>query len=344
MPSKDSTQMIKNTVILVGSIILSTQGFAQDTPKIESVKKDSINIPKKVATYAADKFTIIRPLNIEFSNGSPYNFSPKKGIPSLKEGKVEDFKQVKVSANFNFIARKNWVFGATLGYKYTHMESDLLSASARQKTTMQQDFHHHFTSLNFAYFSTLFGKRAIFTSSVIVDGSEEHFERVKGLVSGIIVLKADAKTKMSVGLVGNIDPTSQVPVLPVFTYEYKFNNGLIFDVTLPKSVYLRKHLFSTGRLSLGTEMEQTSFYLYNLEETKQRYEYRQLDINSGLIYEYALGDFILTAKGGLKVTPSAKIFEKEESFNHAAIEVRPDPSFYFTIGVSFNPFTLLKKQ
>ncbi|MEK6485951.1 hypothetical protein [Myroides odoratimimus] len=336
--------MIKDTVCLVGSLLLSITCFSQEEKNNLPLKKDSISSPKQVVVYAADKFTIIRPLNIEFSNVSPYNFSPQKGITSLEEGKVEDFKQVKVSASINFIKNKNWVLGTTLGYKFTHMKTDLFDFKSVNPSMVQEDFHYHFTSLNFVYFSTLFGKRTVFSSSLIVEGSDRHFERVKGLVSGIVVLKSEAKTKMSLGLLGNIDPTSQVPILPIFTFEYRFNNGMVFDATLPKSVYIRKNVFDAGRISFGSEMDPTSFYLYNVDGTSQRYEYRQIDVNSGVIYEYAVGDFLITGKAGIKITPSARIFEKEESFNHSVVELKPDPTFYFNVGVSFNPFSLLKKK
>ncbi|WP_413513120.1 DUF6268 family outer membrane beta-barrel protein [Myroides odoratus] len=335
--------MTKIAVLLFMCVGFSLHSFAQDAKEL-ALKKDSISIPKQVAAYATDKFAIIRPLNVEFSNASPYNFSPKGNHAFNKGGRVEDFKQIKVSMTSNFIKRKTWFVGVTFGYKYTSIDSNLFEGITQKKQTLKQDFHHHFTSLNFVYFSSLFGKRTIYTSSLIVDGSEQHFERVKGLVSGIVILRSDAKVKMTAGIVGNIDPTSKIPVLPLFTYEYQMDNGFIFDVTLPKSVYLRKFIFTTSRLSLGSEMEQTSFYVYEVEGTKQRYEYRQLDVNAGLIYEHAIGDFIVTAKTGIKLTPSARMFEKEKKFDDAVLEIKPDPTFYFNLGVSFNPFTLLKKK
>lgn len=336
--------MIKNAMFLTVALLLTVKGFAQDQTPVVRAKNDSISVPKKVVTYAADKFTVIRPLNIEFTNVSPYKFSPKKGLPSIAEGKVNAFQQAKVTATIPFIKKKNFVFGGTLGYKYTAIDSDLFESVTQNPTANQTNFHNLFTSLNLVYFSSLFGKRAVYSTSLIVDGSDKYVERVKGLASGVIILKGDAKTVMSVGVAFNIDPTTQVPVIPVFTYEYKFDNGFVFDATLPKSIYLRKNVFTASRLSLGSELDVTSFYLYNFDDVKQRYEYRQVDVNSGFIYEHAFGEFVLTAKAGLKVTPSSRIFEKEKSFRKATVEFKPDPTFYFNVGISFNPFTILKKN
>ena len=46
----------------------------------------------------------------------------------------------------------------------------------------------------------------------------------------------------------------------------------------------------------------------------------------------------------MKLTPSGNLFRKEDSFKDAVYEIKPDPTFYFNLGVSFNPFTLLGKK
>jgi hypothetical protein len=337
-------EMIKKVTLMLVVLLFTVEGFSQNTNTIPKSTKDSTNVPKRVIAYAADKFAIVRPLNIELTHSAPYHFTSEQGNISLPESKVNSFTQAKISANFNFIKRKNWLLGTTLGYRNTNVETDMIHPFTNDLKTEEEDFHYLFSSLNFSYFSTLFKKRTIYSSSIIVDGSDRHFERVRGLLTGVMVLKANQKTKMTLGLLVNIDPSAQTPVVPIFTYEHKFNNGFVADITLPKSIYLRKYVFNSGRVSIGTELDRTSFYLYNVDGTSQKYEYRQLDINSGLIYEHAIGDFVITGKTGMKITPSGRLFKKEDSFNDAVYEIKPDPSFYFNLGISFNPFTFLGKK
>ena len=335
--------LIKKGVLLVLGMLIASVGFSQTRDSIAKRAPDSI--PKRAVAYAADKFAIARPLNIEFIHTAPYNYTAKTSGKSLPQSKVTSFSQVKVSANVNFIKRKTWLLGATLGYRYTSAGADVIIPATGGIKTTEDGFHYHFTSLNFAYFSTLFNKRTIYTSSILVDGSDKHFERVKGVLTGTMVLKANQRTKMMVGILINIDPSAQSPFIPTFTYEHKFNNGLIADIILPRSIYLRKNIFTNGRLSLGTEMDRTSFYLYNLDGTSQKYEYRQLDINSGLTYEQVIANyFMVTAKTGIKLTPSGRIFEKEKSFGSPVFQTSPDPAFYFNIGLSFNPFSFLGEK
>ena len=336
--------IIKNAVVLVlGMLGISAESFSQTIDSIP--KKAADSIPKRAVAYAADKFAISRPLNIEFTHTAPYNYTAKTGDKSLPQSKVSSLSQVKVSANVNFIKRKTWMLGATLGYRYTAAGADVIIPATGAIQTTDNKFHYHFTSLNVVYFSTLFKKRMIYTSSIMIDGSDQHFERVKGVLTGSMVLKANQRTKMMVGVLISIDPSAQSPFIPTFTYEHNFNNGLIADVILPRSIYLRKYVFTSGRLSLGTEMDRTSFYLYDIDGTSQKYEYRQLDINSGLVYEQVIAKyFMVTAKTGIKLTPSGRIFKKEDSFGSPVFETSPDPAFYFNIGLSFNPFTMIGKK
>lgn len=308
--------------ILTSSILsISNMAFAQ--------KRDSI--PQKVTAYVAEKFPMARDFNIEFTQLTPYKFSSKLYGADLPENKVDNFSQVKVSSNINFIKTQKWVLSANLNYRYTSLNTEN-SISDYQKNN---DFHYHSETLSFTYFSKLFNKMTIYSANFSVDGSEQHFERIRGMLTGTMVLKANAKTKMTVGLVGIIDPSSQVPIIPTFSYEHKFDNGLIADIILPKRILIKKNVSENGRISLGSEMENTSFYIYDKDRT---YEFRQLEINSGAIYEHKIGSFIGTVKTGIRAVPNSRIFEKNESFKNYFFEATPKTSFYFNIGISYNPF------
>lgn len=319
-------------LIIPCSILWSVYSYGQDS------------IPQKLVTYNADKFPITRPLNIEFSQITPYKFTSDY-LGNKYNGKVRNSYQVEVSMNGNFIVKKNWMLGATFNYNYISSSVELTNPDG-MKRVEDNDFHYHTSALNFTYITKLFDKPAFFTASAIVDGSEKHFERVKGIATGTILLKANAKTKLGVGLVGVIDPTAQLPVIPMFTYEHKFNNGLVLDAVMPKHFYIRKNLFQNGRISLGTELDGTSFYLYDQFGINGKYEFRQLEINSGLMYEHHLGgSFIATFKTGMKNTPSgsSRILRKNESFDSYLLETSPKPTFYVNAGLSFNPFGKLFK-
>lgn len=298
--------------------------------KIIAQKKDSI--PQKVVAFVTDKFPQSRDLNVEFTQLTPYKFSPELYDADLPKNKIKNYQQVKANANVYFIKNRKWMLSTTLNYRFTHLESE----NEMPLFNNEQNFHYHSEALSLTRFSKLFNKIAIYSATASVDGSEQHFERIRGMLTASLVLKATADTKMTVGLAVIIDPSSQVPAMPIFIYEHRFSNGWVADVILPKKVVMRKDIFKNGRLSLGTEMDGTNFYLY---PDGKRYEFRQLEINSGAMYEHKLGNNLIgTLKAGLRATPSSRIFAKEDSFNDYIFDMNAKPSFYFNVGISYNPF------
>lgn len=332
----------QKNVIAFSLLLFSLAGFSQ-TVKDSISKQDSLS--RKARAYFARQFAVARPLNLEFIHMAPYQFAPKEDGTSVPKNTVEGYTQIKASVNFDFIKKRTWLLGSTFGYKYTNGSAEIISPSSHLELPNTTQFHYLYGSLNLTFFSKLFGKTVIYTSNITVDGSDQHFERTTGLITGTMILKATERTRFMVGAIVSIDPTSEIPVIPSVIFEHRFGNGWMADILLPKQVMLRKHIFKKGRLSAGTELDRTSFYLYNInpENTSQKYEYRQLELNNGLVYEHLITDHvILTARTGMKWIAISRIFEKNGNFNDPIYETKTDPAFYFNIGISFNPF--IKKK
>jgi hypothetical protein len=322
-------------LLTVAALILSKTGFAQ--------KQDSVTT-KKVVAYAANKFPETRTFNFEFSGSGPYNFTSTLRGEALPAGRVTNWTQARANANINFIKSKHWILGTSFTYRLTSITAALNEPVSGLTSSVNENFQYHNSALNLAYVSKLFDKTTIFSSSVSIDGSEKQFERVRGLFAATMLLKANATTKLGVGFVVNIDPSSQVPILPIFTYEHRFDNGLVADITLPRNIFIRKQVFRNGRITLGTELDRTSFYLYNLDKSGRTFEFNQVDLNNGLIYEHLVFNyFILTLKGGLKTSLSPRIFDRNQSYNDPIFQAKASPSGYFNVGISFNPFARKKR-
>nr|WP_314492533.1 hypothetical protein [uncultured Chryseobacterium sp.] len=319
---------------------LITFAFFPFITMISAQKKDSI--PQKVIAFVTDKFPQTRDLNVEFTQVTPYRYSPELYGNNLPENKIKSFQQVKANANIYFIKNRKWLFSASLNYHFTSVNTENNIDLFSEQNVSKGNFHYHSEAINITRFAKLFNKTAVFSATASVDGSEHHFERIRGMVTASLVLKANEKTKMTLGVAIFIDPSTQIPALPVFTYEHKFNNGWVADVILPRKVLIRKDIFSNGRISFGTELENTSFYLYPSRGT---YEFRQLEINSGAIYEHHLGgNFIGTLKAGLRATPASRVFQKKESPNDFIFDANAKPSFYINAGISYNPFGKRRKK
>ncbi len=322
-------------------LFLKAQSQTAETLSEKQKFQDTTNMRRNTLDYASRQFAIIRPFNIEFSQVAPYRYTPKQDDLSLPESKVSTYHQVKANANLYFLAKKKLIIGATFSYRYISADNDLTVPSSGLVKTVKDDFTYHSTSLNFTYVSKIFNKPIVFNSSLIVDGSGKHFERLKGLAIGTIVLKADTRTKLMAGILLNVDPSTQLPLLPMITYERILYNGILLDLMMPKQLLVRKQVFRRGRISLGTELDRNGFYLYDDKGQlpSQKYEYRQIELDNGLIYEHLIGDYlILTARTGAKWIAMSRLFEKEKTFNTAWLETAAKPTAYFNVGISFNPF------
>lgn len=336
----------KRYVVSIFLLLANSVAFSQvnsGSSPHKSALPDSIS--QKALAYAMSKFAIARPFNVEFTMASPIEYTLKpQGNEVLPNGKLTSFNQIKASTNYNFLKKKRWMLGATLDFRYYNIGADLDDPIAPK--SVNNSYLFHTSALNFTYFSKLFGKTVIYGSSLMVDGSEERFERVRGLVYGTMVLKANSRTKMTAGAVVNIGPNYQFPALPVFTYEQKFQNNFVLDIILPKQILLRKYYPRRSRVSIGVEMDQSDFFFYNINTLNSSliYEFQQTNANAGITYEHLLGgNFILTFRTGARIPFGGRFYEKSDVKN-PLFKLSSDPSLYFNMGLSWNPFIPKNKK
>lgn len=336
-------EMTKKMILLTVLCFLSLKGQSQtlDTMSQKQKFQDTTNMRRNALAYASRQFAMVRPFNVEFSQVSPYRYIPKRDGVTLSENKISTYHQIKANANLYLLVKKKLIIGATFTYRYISADNDVTVPSSGLLQTVNDDFNYHSSSLNITYISKIFSKPIFFNTSIIVDGRGKHVVRLKGLAIGTIVLKADTRTKLMAGFLVNVDPSTELPLLPMITYERKLNNGMMIDLMMPKHLLVRKQVWGRSRISLGTELDRNGFYLYNINKQtpSQRYEYRQIELDNGLIYEHLLGGYlILTARTGAKWIAISRLFEKEKTFSTAWLETAAKPTGYFNLGISFNPF------
>lgn len=336
-------EIIKKMILMTVLCFLSLKGQSQTADTLLQKQKfqDTTNMRRNALAYASRQFAMVRPFNVEFSQVAPYRYTPKRDGVTLPENKVSTYHQLKANANLYLLVKKKLILGATFTYRYINADNEFTVPSSGLVHTVSDVFNYHSTSLNFTYVSKIFNKPIFFNTSIIADGSGKHFERLKGLAIGTIVLKADTRTKLMAGILVNVDPSTALPLLPMVTYERKLNNGMMIDLMMPKQLLVRKQVLGRGRISLGTEIDRNGFYLYNIngQLPSQRYEYRQIELDNGVIYEHLIGDYlILTARTGAKWIAISRLFEKEKTFSTAWLETAAKPTVYFNLGISFNPF------
>ncbi|TPG35367.1 hypothetical protein [Flavobacterium pectinovorum] len=300
---------------------------------------------KTVAKAVTDKFPTTRILDLQYEQLGPTNFDSKLFGERFERGRIESHNRFKAAINVPFLTSKSrrFVLTSSLRYKYeTYEFGDIYNYnSATTHTREKEEIHFFAAALSATYVSTLFHKPIIYNATVTADGNQDNFQRVKGFATASIVLKRTANTTFTVGALVMMDPSAIIPITPLLTYNHKFENSKWdIDFILPQRLLFRRELLENGRISLGTELNTESFYL-NLNNPKLKgiYELNQLELKSGISYEYRFSPKIIgVVKAGVNNVMSVRVTEKGERTSNYVYDQKEDAQGYFRFGISYNPF------
>ncbi|MFH7000205.1 hypothetical protein ACHRVZ_19975 [Flavobacterium sp. FlaQc-57] len=312
---------------------------------LKTVAQEKDSPAKTVVKVVTDKFPTTRILDVQYEQLGPTNFDSKLFGNRFEKGRIESHDRLKVAVNVPFFSSKSkrFVLTSSLRYKYeTYEFGDIYKVNSTIPFTREKEEIHFFAAaLSATYIATLFNKPIIYNATATVDGNQDNVQRVKGFVTANVVLKRTANTTITVGALAMLDPSSIIPLTPLFTYNHKFENSKWdVDFILPQRILLRRGLLENGRISLGTELNSESFYLnLNTESLKGIYELNQLELKSGITYEYRFSSKIIgMVKAGMNNVVSTRITEKGERTNRYVYDQKEDPQGYFRFGISYNPF------
>ena len=305
---------------------------------------------KENATKAFTKrFPTTRLFDVQYQHYLPTDFDSELFDAPFEEGEIKNHYRFSASANLPIIMKPKWNITTSLRYRYEAFEVNDVANRADNSIPLydeKHNFHYLSGALSFTYFSKLFNKPFIYNASVIVDGTEKDAERIKGFFGATLILKKTERTTIGVGLIVLVDPTSPIPASPTFMMEHRFEKSpWTFDFILPQRLMFKRDLFKDGRLSLGTELNASGFYNYiNQTGFAKVYDYRTLEINSGLTYEHTFGKSIIASfRAGFANVFNARISERGKNTSDYIYSNNQDGTGYFSLGFSFNPSFKKKK-
>lgn len=300
---------------------------------------------KSVGKTLVSKFPTVRTFDFQYEHLGPTQFDSKFMNNNLETGKIENHDRIKLAFNLPFYKSKSQHFFLTgsLRYKYESYSFGKIYDTGSNLSVTRSDaaFHYLAGAVSATYLNSLFNKPIIYNVSAIIDGNQESVQRIKGFVTANLVLKKTENTTMTVGLLANIDPSSMIPILPLFTYNHHFiNSKWELDFIMPQRLFAIRPLLEKGRVSLGTEFISENYYLKlpNSNFT-DLYELNSIEIKTGLTYEYHLTDRIIgTFKAGVNNVLNTRITEIGKRTDKYLFEQKQDAQGYFRIGLSYNPF------
>lgn len=300
---------------------------------------------KTLGKAIVDKFPTTRTFDVQYEQLGPSNYDSELFGNKFERGRVESHSRFKAAFNLPFYATKSkrFVLTSSLRYKYENYQfGDIYNYGTNETYRRENvDVHYWAGALTATYMSSLFGKPAIYSATATVDGDEENLQRVKGFASGVLVLKRTPSTTITAGVLVLLDPSSIVPMTPLLSINHKFKNSKWdMDFILPQRILFRRELLENGRISLGTELNTENFYLHlNSPNMKGVYELNQLELKSGITYEYSFTPKLIAfAKGGINNVVSARITERGERTNRYVYDQKEDAQGYVRFGISYNLF------
>ncbi|OBX22487.1 MULTISPECIES: hypothetical protein [Bizionia] len=329
-----------NKLLLLGIIIL--------IPLINNAQETSDSLKQKSVLGIKEKFPRARVLNFEYGQSLNRDFDSELFGQAFQEGKIKAQRSFNASANIPIYRTRKWSLTGSLNYKFNEFEFDNVESTGI--TVFEQNgivnFHDFSTAISSTYFSLLFKKPVIYNASLIVDGNDNGFERLKGLLGMSFILKRTERTTITLGAIVFVDPTSQLPFFPTFSFNHRFKNSKWeVDFILPQRLLLRRFVGENGRFSIGSSFGATGFYV-NVDnpDFANVFEYSQLEIKSGIIYEHRFTNYLIgTFQGGLQNFISNRLTEKGEPTEDFIYKNKQDATGYFQIGISIDPFAKRKK-
>jgi len=333
--------MNRSITTLIGTVLFGLNLAAQQPA-------DSLR--QKAVQEIKEKFPRARVLNFEYGQSLARDFNSELFGEQFQEGKVKVQRTFNASANIPIYKTRKWGLTGSINYRFNEFEFEGLQNTSAVNVFEQNgivDFHNFTAALSSTYFSTLFKKPVIYNASLIVDGNQQGLERVKGLVGLSFILKRTERTTMTLGAIVFIDPTSQLPFFPTFSYNHRFKDSKWeVDFILPQRLLLRRRLGENGRFSVGSSFGSTGFYV-NVDSPgfADVFEYSQLEIKSGIIYEHRFGNYLIgTFQGGLQNFISNRLTEKGEPTSDFIYKNEQDATGYFQVGISIDPFAKRTKK
>ncbi|WP_437922141.1 hypothetical protein [Sphingobacterium sp. LRF_L2] len=301
-------------------------------------KLDSIS-RKKIRTII-ERFPSTRTLGVQYERFERSDFE-NVSFGEQTDGKLNYMERFKASANLPvFNINKKLLFSVSGLYTQTKGEFER-SDDQNMTLSHQFDLKYWSASAGTTYITSFKKKMLIFTGSLITDGNENDIQRVRGLVTGTLLLKRSANEKFSVGVIGLVDQSSRIPAIPMLGYERLLGDSpWTLDVFFPKKLMLERKVSRHGLLFVGTEIfNDRNFFQLNTGNFDGVYEYNKTTLQSGITYEHRFfGRLYVMLRTGVSDIINARIVEVGERASNYVSENKQNTTFYTNVGISYSLF------
>jgi len=339
--------MTKRVIFTALLSTLVTAAFSQTAKEI-AMKKAGDSIKAFYIAEAAARYPLLRQAHISAEYIGNSTVKSEFNGNNFYEGKAQI---TRIRSNFNLpLAQfgKNTISGS-VSYVQQHFDLSEGTSTIAALPAENKSFNKSVggLTLSFLRIDSLFNRPVIFTANAT--GISDAFSSVKRFTftGGVLFpIKRTAQTKITVGLIAVIDPSSPIPAAPYFSYWHKFKGSdleLILD--LPTRLALRKQLSKKSWITLGSELGGSNFF-FDFKNTilPEDAMYSTFEIKSGSTFEYKVTNkLILGLSGGILTTANSRFFKRSDTPTDYFIKNKIGSVPYVNFSVSFLPFVKLFK-
>jgi hypothetical protein len=229
-------------------------------------------------------------------------------------------------------------------HQYIRFTNRQLLAGPIPEAAPNKDLHTNTygMSLTWAHSDSLLGL-PISTSLTAnaLTGKSDAIQKFSVMGNLIFTFKRTATTSISAGGVVLIDPSLNVPFIPVFSYWHRFPSQLELIVNLPQRALLRRAFSRRCWATLGTEIASSVAFL-NLSswQLPQETNFSTFELKNGITFEHMLSrKMVAGISAGVFTTVSSRFFSTDQKSNDYFISNKNNATPYVTVSLSFLPFT-----
>lgn len=250
-------------------------------------------------------------------------------------GQIRD--EFEARASYEFLKKKAFTLSANLRYNSfsADFDDDALTNGFKPDEIGLNKVHiMGHAGITAAAHTRLFGKPLVGVGIVNTGFNHYGFDRVQGIIMGMVMLRANRDTQFGVGLLALINTTSRIPAFPVFMYRHRFNPqwalnlyGTLFGVDYNPTPNVL--------LSAGADIDVKSFiFKPHHENLPSTGRYTLTSCRPLLRYRQRLAkNFYLEAKSGVALKMSARM--NGRTGTHAYFKSRQKAAPFVQIGLAY---------
>jgi len=325
---------MKKTIIIAQLLLITAFVNAQQVK--ESLQKEIVETSK-------EKFSGEKLFHFEYTQGGSRDFDSELFDQKYQDAKIKNQEKFSASVSIPIYKKNRWEIVASGSYQFNRFEFEDISNDLSPiyfERNGTADFHYLATEISIHRFSQLFNKPIMYMGSIKGDGYEKDFGRIKANLGFNILLMNNERTTLGIGAMAFSDPSELFPCIPLFVFNHKFRNSKWeLDMLLPDKIQFQRAIGQNGRLSVGSYLENTGFYIENKGPGKDLLEYTQLELKTGFKYEHRINHFLIASlQAGVQNFLDSKLLEKGESSSNDIYNNSQDMTGYIQVGISITPF------